>query len=268
MDDKKIQSILEDALEEQIPSSEIKLWPAIQASLVAEKKPSKQRGEKMNETQLRRMQRVALTVLMMAALATTALITPQGRVLAQNVLQFFRRADSYERPLPPEQIPSTENASAPTAIPPAPLVSIAEAEALAGFNAAELASVPESFDYLGARVYRNAIHIEYQVQDGGGHLIITQSKDGFIQSDWDQAPAEYITLVKIGDLNAEIVQGTYVVYPGGTSAKWNPEAPILRLRWIENGIWFEMAKFGDVESITYLDREGLIALAESLTYNP
>lgn len=268
MDEKKIQSILQDALEEEIPPSEIRLWSGIRDHLVAGKNTSNQQGEKMNGTQLHHLQRVALTVLMMAALATLAFVTPQGRVLAQNVLELFRRSDSYERPLPTEHIPSTEDAAAPTAMPPAPLVSIAEAEALAGFNAAELASVPDGFQYLGVRVYGNAIHIEYGVQGGGGNLVITQSKDGFVQSDWDQAPTEFITPVQIRGLNAEIVQGAYVVYPGGTTANWNPDTPIVRLRWIENGIWFEMAKFGGVESIAYLDQKGLIALAESMTYNP
>jgi len=151
MDEKKIQSILQDALEEEIPPSEIRLWSGIRDHLVAGKNTSNQQGEKMNGTQLHHLQRVALTVLMMAALATLAFVTPQGRVLAQNVLELFRRSDSYERPLPTEHIPSTEDAAAPTAMPPAPLVSIAEAEALAGFNAAELASVPDGFQYLGAR---------------------------------------------------------------------------------------------------------------------
>ena len=36
----------------------------------------------------------------------------------------------------------------------------------------------------------------------------------------------------------------------------------------EDGIWFEMTKFGNVESISYLDQAGLIALAESMVYNP
>jgi len=62
--------------------------------------------------------------------------------------------------------------------------------------------------------------------------------------------------------------GAYVVYPNETTAKWNPDAPILRLRWIEAGIWFEMAKFGGVESIAYLDQGAMIELAESMVYKP
>lgn len=268
MDEKKIQSILQNVLEEEVPSSEIKLWPAIRASLVAGTKPFVQQGERMNSIGTRRIQRVALIALMIAALTTVALITPPGRAFAQNVLEFFRRADSYERPLPPEQIPVTEDASAPTAMPPSPLVSILEAEALAGFNAKELPSDPQGFIFAGAMAGKSGINIQYEARTGGGALVISQSTTGFMESEWDQAPAEYIRPVKIRDSNAELVQGAYVVYPGETSAKWNAEAAIVRLRWIEDGIWFEMAKFGDVESIAYLDEEGMIALAESLVYNP
>lgn len=268
MDDKKIQSILQNALEEEIPSSEIKLWPAVKASLVAGTKPFVQQGERMNSIGSSRIQRVALIVLMIAALGTVALITLPGRALAQNVLQFFRRVDSYERPLPPEQIPVTEDASAPTAVPPSPLVSVPEAEALVGFNARELPSDPPGFIFAGAMAGKSGINIQYEARTGGGALVISQSTTGFMESEWDQAPVEYIRPVKIRDLNAELVQGAYVVYAGETSAKWNPDAAIMRLRWIEDGIWFELAKFGDVESISYLDEASLIALAESMVYNP
>ena len=49
MDNKNIKSILQDALEEKIPSSQIKLWPAVKTSLVVGK--TLQQGENMNTTQ-------------------------------------------------------------------------------------------------------------------------------------------------------------------------------------------------------------------------
>lgn len=222
----------------------------------------------MNRLQSRRLPRLALAALAAVALLAVASTTSQGRALAQEVLQFFRRADSYERPLPPGQVPGTQDPSAPTAMPPAPLVSIAEAEALAGFDAKELPTVPQGFVFSGARAREGGMTIEYNAQGGGGALIINESSLGFMESEWDQAPAEFITAVRIGELNAEIVQGSYVVYAGETTARWNPDAPILRLRWIEDGIWFEMARFGGVESIAYLDQAALIALGESLVYEP
>lgn len=212
-----------------------------------------------------RKKRMALSALALAAVLTLALITPQGRAFAQNILQYFRRAESRVLPLPPDQIVPTEHAAdIPTAQPPLPLVSVAEAEGVAGFDAKELPSDPQGFTFAGAMGVPDGISIEYQAQGNGGQLVINESKDGFMQSEWDQAPVEAISQVMIGNREAEMVQGAYVVYPGETSARWNSEAAIIRLRWVEEGLWFEMAKFGGVESIAYLDGPAMIKLAESL----
>lgn len=262
MDDRNIKSILQDALEDEIPAAEIDLIPAVRSRLLAGKKSTYRQGERMNGTFMKRLELPALTVIALLALA---LISPQGRAFAQSILQFFTRAESHTMPLPSEQIaPTGDPQSIPTAEPPSPLVSVAEAETQAGFDALEFPAVLLGFEYLGARLYGNAISIEYQAQGGGGHLIIMQSQESYFQSDWDQVPAEAIVPVKIGELDGEFAQGTFVVYPNATSATWNPDAPILRLRWVKDGIWFEMTKFGDVEPIEYLDQDGMIELADSL----
>ncbi len=262
MDSKNIKSILQDALEDEVPASQIDLLPAVQSRLLAGKKSTHQQGERMYRT---RTKRLAYSVIAFVALLFITLATPQGRAFAQNILQFFTRAESNSFELAPSQIVPLETAQAEaTAVPPSPLISVAEAEAQVGFDALELPSVPNGFEYLGARLYGNVISIEYQAQGEGGNLIIMQSPDGYNQSDWNQVPADAIIPVKIGDLDAEFTQGMFVVYPNETSATWNPDAPVLRLRWVKDGIWFEMAKFGDVVPIEYLDQAGLIELAESL----
>ena len=267
MDKKRLRAILKDELEKEIPSSEVHLWQTVKADLVAGK--TFQQGVKMNTIYSRRMPRAAFVGLILIALLSLALITPQGRAFAQSVLQFFTRAESNTFPLQsPQLAPQQNDSSAPTAEPPSPLIGITEAEAQAGFDAAELPFVPKGFNYLGVRLYGQAISIEYEAQGGGGNLIIMQSQTGFIQSEWDSVPAESIVPVQIGDTDAEFVQGTFVVYPGETSATWNPDASILRLRWVKDDISFEMTKFGDVEAIEYLDPNALIQLAESLSTKP
>jgi len=208
--------------------------------------------------------RLALATVALLLILTALFAAPQGRAFAQNILQYFVRTDEKVRPLPEGQIPSTEDQDAPTAVAPAPLVSVTEAEKTAGFDAKELPSTPNGFEFAGAMAIGNGISIQYQARGNGGQLVINESTNGFMESDWDQTPTDAITPVKIGDLDAEFVQGTFVVYPNETVARWNPDAPILRLRWIQDGVWFEMTKFGNVESIEYLDQAGLIALAGQL----
>jgi hypothetical protein len=258
MDKKQIQSILQDALEEKVPSSEVNLWRAVKTSLVAG--ITEQQGANMNTTKPRGMSRLAYATLAVVALLALAFVTPQGRAFAQSVLQFFTRA---ERDSFPVQV-TTPDPSAPTAVAPASLISVAEAEALAGFDLAELPSVPQGFEYLGTRMYGNYVSIEYGVPGGGGNLFLMQSRDGFLHSEWDQVPADAIVPVKIGGVDAEYAQGMFVVYGGETSAKWNSDAPVFRLRWFQDGVWFELTKYGDVYPIEYLNMDGLIALAESL----
>lgn len=269
MNNKKMRSILQDALEEEIPSSQVKLWPAVKASLVAGNHERVQQGEKMKPKKLYRIPRLAFVISMIVALLAVAFLTPQGRALSQTILQFFVPTENTTFPLQPSQIvPSEPDPSAPTAEPPAPLTSVAEAEARVGFGVAELPFVPDGFNYLGARLYGNTVSIEYEAQGGGGNLNIKQSQEGFMQSDWDKVPADAIVPTKIGELDGEFVRGTFVVYAGETVATWNPNAPILRLRWVKDGVWFEMTKFGNAEAIEYLDQAGLIELAESLAVKP
>lgn len=269
MNQQKIHAVLKDVLEKEIPASQIELWPAVKDNLVAGKHQSAQQGEKMNTPRTERLPRFALAIVMIVALLAVALATPQGRTFAQSFLRFFTRSESTTLPLQPSQIAVSEpNPSAPTAMPPAPLISVAEAEAQVGFDAAELPSVPDGFNYLGARISGNAINMEYETQDKGGHLIIRQSQEGFVQSDWDKVPADAVIPVKIAELDGEYVQGTFVVYPDETSATWNPNAAILRLRWEKEGIWIEMTKFGNVEAIEYLDQAAMIELAESMVFRP
>jgi hypothetical protein len=223
----------------------------------------------MNTVKPRRIPRLALAVSTVAvvALLTVALITPRGRALAQDVLQFFGRAESTTFSLESSQITTNDPDPAPTVEPPATLTSVAEAKTRVGFDVAELSFAPDGFNYLGARLYGNAVSIEYEAQ-GGGNLIIMQSQQGFIQSDWDKVPAHAIAPVKIDELDGEFTRGTFVVYAGETSATWDPNAAILRLRWVKDDVWFEMTKFGDVQAIEYLDQARLIELAESLAVDP
>ena len=223
----------------------------------------------MNRERVHRTRRFALAGAMIIALLAAALLTPQGRALSQSILQFFTRAEDTTVPEPPSQPAVGEpDPAAATAEPPAPLISVAEAEAQVGFDVAELPFVPDGLDYLGARLYGETVSVEYQTPDYAGHLIIMQSQSGFLQSEWDSVPSDAVLPVKIGELDGEFTQGRFVVYAGETVATWEPNTHMLRLRWVQDGIWIEMTKYGYAEAIDYLDQTGLIELAESLVVEP
>ena len=167
MDNREIRTVLQDALEKEIPSAQVDLWPAIRANLAAGQR-SPEQGENMNRSRLYRIPRVAFAILAVVALLAVVLATPQGRALAQSALRFFTRAENITFPLRPSQVATGEpDRSAATALPPAPLISVAEAEAQAGFDVAELPSVPDGLNYLGVRLYGKVVSIEYETQGKG-----------------------------------------------------------------------------------------------------
>lgn len=269
MNYKRIQSVLQDRLEKEIPSAQVDLWPAVKTNFLAGKQQQKQQGDKMKTIKLGQIPRYSLLTLLLLALLALFFASPQGRSFAQSVLELFTRTENTTFPLEESQIvPAEPDQISATALPPASLLSVAEAEKQVGFNIAELPYVPEGFDYLGARLYGKNVSIEYQAEDGGGHLIIMQSQDGFYQSNWDNVPEDAVIPVKIGETDGEFAQGTFVVYPEETVATWNPDASIMRLRWVNNGVWFEITKYGDTHTIEYLDSTELLKLAESLTMQP
>lgn len=260
----RFRSALHDVLEVEIPSSEINLWPTVKASLVAGKHTQTQQGHTMNNIKPRFMPRFALAISLVLALLVLFIATPQGRSFAQDVIELFTRTEEAPSQSEDSQIvPLASGETIPTALPPGPLISVAEAEAQVGFEVAELPSAPDGFDYLGVRLYGNNVSMDYMTE-GYGHLIIMQSQGGFYQSEWDSVPADVVVPVKIGEVDGELVQGTFVTYPGETSGTWNSDAAFTRLRWVKDGIWFEIALHGDAHK--HINMSGLIELAESLAF--
>lgn len=268
MDKKNIRSILQEALDNEISSKEVNLWSTVKANLTSKKYSYHNEGEKIKEISSHRLSTSAIATLLIFTFLTAVAVTPQGRAFAQNLIRFFSRTESTSFELEPSKIVVDEPDSITPSAAPVTFISVAEAEVQIGFDVAELPKVPSGFEYMGARIQDDGISIEYEALGGGGNLTLRQSLNGFEQSAWDEVPENVIVPVKIGAVDGEYVHGTFVVQGEDTTAKWNPDVPVLRLRWKQNGIWFELSKFGDVEMIEYLNQEEMIKLAESLAYIP
>src|SRR5687768_8475433 len=285
MDNKNIQSILQDALEEQFPSSQIQLWPAIEASLVEDKHSLVQRAEKMESSKRQRLQRTAFAILIMVILLTIALITPQGRAFAQSILQFFVRTESDSLPVPTEPVNWVEMTPGvvhptSTALPPMavfaddcgdlpePTCSVEQIREKVDFTVKELHNIPEGMYFIGATGGPDSVFLKYEFENHSGGLSIFEER-------WAGKPAQgtsevgasaIVETVQIDDLAGEYFRGSFVMQAGESETTWDPNFQAETLRWVDNDISYTLQY--DFTFQMPLGKEGVVALAESMTTEP
>ena len=266
MDKKNIQAILRDELEREIPSADVHLWQAVKANLVPGR--TFQQGEKMNTINSRRLLRAALGMLILVVLVFLAFVTPQGRAFAQNILQFFVRADQDRYPLQAWQMtpPAQTSLESPFKL------SLQEAETLAGYDVFSPIKPPSGMIFVGAS-YDEKYHIVAQA--------FGQSSDFIELSLWQQ-PLEYyqscgdishrcdnmlggnligasadIETVQIGDVMGEYVEGVWELTDNGPV--WRDDPYLKTLRWQKDGMAFELVFMG-----MELEKDNLADIAESI----
>lgn len=195
-----------------------------------------------------------------------AVVTPQGRAFAQSIIRFFTPAQATSFPLPPQ--PGPAETDSPDSDKTNALMlysSMAEAEAAVGFDADQFAVSPEGYVLRSIEANPALGIIMTRYTAVGGELILAQSLSGFPSSSWSEVPPAAIERVEIGGNEGEFAQGMFVVYPNADSAVWEPDAPVFRLRWKDGDRWFSLEKMGDTYPTEWLDKQAMIALAESLS---
>lgn len=287
MDKQNLQAALNQALEEQIPSASVNLWPRVRAGFAAG--PTQQRN-RMNTL----IKRFGLAALVVGLLCAFLLISPQGRALAQRVALYFTVTEEKAFPIPTDQVYSVPASSTP---PPAQTLQIAPAavqpsqtaapdascstpaaqagyfcqvkavENQAGFNAMEFPNDPRGLKFTSASFTPSTgeITLAFEVITGGGYFSLRQGFSDFPQqvSPWGQVPSDAVEQVSVNGQYAELASGTFVVYPDAAQAVWEPGGQ-LSLAWRAGERWFVLEKMGDPYPIEWITPEQLIQLAESL----
>jgi hypothetical protein len=192
------------------------------------------------------------------------LLTPQGRSLAQEILQFFNRADSDTLPVQSWQLAPLPETSAPD---PADIsnanLAVDEVENQIGYDVLEPTWLPEVLSFVGANLdpEQNMSFLFYRYTDTNG-LVLKQVP---VEINNDCAlcgtvgASALVETVQVGQASAEYVEGVWKMT--GAGPVWESDLWLKTLRWQADGMAFELLYMGPPESVSRAD---LIAIAESL----
>ena len=208
--------------------------------------------------------RPVLAVALGLALLLAAFAVPQTQAVAREVIRslFVRMptdvAGSVEVPHPQASLAPT--AEAPVA-PGQP--SIARVQAMASFPVRAPSTLPPGYRMLSAG-YEPDVAVASFVYERDGVLIYvtqmpTSSPNFMAQSEKIGAGAQLET-VHIGKLTGAFVQGDWDTKDG--VVVWNADYPYMRLRWVDGGVYYEVAtERGQQSGLTKAD---LLVLAQSM----
>ncbi len=300
MDEKRMTQFLHDIATEAVPADKDP-WTALQTKVEAEHSGidsgvrQSRRGRVQGTGRLNLAKVLAVIAIAFMLMVVAMVSPPQGRAWAQQIVELFSRAEALFFPLSAEQIEGANQAqfdqqrgvTPPTAAPPETLLffdescesddpdlnyrcQLEQAEGEVGFvillppfEDSGLAIASLSVDTLTNTVRAGYTYEDYPERGQG--VWIQQGLGEFpVGSDWEKVPFEFIESVMVNGEQAEFVRGTFVAKPGAEQATWLADGPMARLRWKHGERWFEISKAGAPEGVNFMDREGMILLAESL----
>ncbi len=111
----------------------------------------------------------------------------------------------------------------------------------------------------------------YDTQDHSGFIVLTQEPwtGSAAQINWiNIGPNAVVETVSIGGNPGEYVKGSFSYQSGQSQATWNDNAGMQNLRWVDNGVFITIERAGPDGPGKPIDRDGLVALAQSLTTGP
>lgn len=258
------------------------------------------------------LRRLAPVVLVVLTLGLAVFAIPKTRALAQDILQLFRRAgsDTIEviltptpsSPLPQPTVVSTtaeatpastqsEVATVAAGVEPTPIsagprtldanypLTVEEAAAAAGFPVQAPNSLPDGFEFRGARydVNHQAVEQYFVLAAHSGPYVVPQFRLVQQPGPFDSliGPSAVIDLLMIGATPGEYVAGGWLYEPSGTEVNadgtvvqqftWEQTmVPLQTLRWTRDAFYFEIAFIGSDTQAGYLVADDLVAVAASL----
>lgn len=289
MSEKQIRAMLQDIAEQKAPATKIDLWWNIQARL--EQAPlrsgnrNQPRGFTMQTPKQHRLSYVAFAILAIILASGIFFVTPRGHALAQEILHFFTRSSSDTFPVPTQAplkwveqtpgLPMPTMTSIPTEISETECgayqtahCSVEQVRSKVKFTVKELAVIPEGMVFIGATDGPNGVFIHYDTPyqtDKSGAIILFERlwTDDEDPNNWKIGASAVVEKVNIGSSTGEYVKGVFGYQDGDSEGKWDANADIQRLRWIDQDVSILLEYSG-----TQLSKEEFISLAMNLTSEP
>lgn len=200
------------------------------------------------------------------------LSTPWGQAIAAEVLGLFIHKNDDVLAISPEE--ATRAANPPVEIEQPTLqyasasLAVEDATAKLGFDVKEPSVMDPDFGFRDAIIAYEGISLIYDYWRGGRQLVIFQQLMTDSNSTATVVGASaVIEEVQIGEVKGEYVEGQFIVLPGATAAIWKSDVPFRRVRWVNNGVLFEIIAAGggaDEPDLGYIGKAELIAIAEGL----
>jgi hypothetical protein len=295
MNSKSFKSLLQERAEHMAPTSEINLWPSIQARLSTHHAVllSSNGGSKMKPSNRSLAILAPIGLAIILALIFMA-VMPQGRALAQQFLSLFFQTAPDVRPLDPTTAPAVitptqiivyppmiatpEPTTAPAVITPAANAQIVEdltqwhvfkpSWLPEGFGLDRTVYRPEKGDVYQAYLYQHPYLYQRATGMQAAYFFLGQRKTPFKDS-WPVGESAKIETVQVGDVTGEYVVGAW----GGAEDHlvWENNPAIQHLRWQANGYYFDLeftimgvqeADFADCPY--YISKEQLIDIVGSM----
>jgi hypothetical protein len=287
MKEEKIGSMLQKMAEDEYQSDSIDLWPNLKQTLASRNRQLRTQGEiKMNNRNFaNRSLKWALAVgLLVIFFCTFLFSTPQGRVLAQDIANFFTRNENNAQPVPtlaaslqpqPAELAATALPDGPgdaeqiegCGSASSPRCTIEEVQAMINFEVQAFKQSPPDMAFNGAAILDSGVVLQYSGEQRGMILLSEQPITKGEVETWSIGKDATVTGMIINQQPADYVVGAWAGL-GITDGEvtWDENIPTRTLRWQAEGIQYSLIHFpaGGANGPQGFEQDQLRELAESL----
>ena len=278
MNDTRLKRLFNELAAEDQGARAPEVWPAVRFALL-ERQTQKQ-GANMKTPFLKNAWAYAAALTLLAFIAFGA-FTPQGKVLAQSIIRFFKPSTAEQVVLPTQPLPlveANENQPVEAMVPiesieqtpvhcndqDFPRCSLEEVLPYLSFEPKLPQDLPDGFQFGGAKAEANSLWVYYENPGGGLYLFETPVSDRPLT--FPVGVSAQIRPATVAGMPAEYVEGYWQAGTSFDSQEWVADENAQYLAWQDAELQYRLTSLGaKVPESLRLGQEALQAIANSLS---